>query len=88
MNYFVGFAGMMWVVMPILYWYFDFWQAQSFPSVLGSGLFTASQPHKTFNVSAVLLPDNTLDWTKWETEKPMLLTPYFATTYGISVSLS
>lgn len=88
LNYYVGFASMMWIIMPILYFGLNFWGAQDFPSVLGSGLFTSSIPHKKFDVAGVLTPENTLDHDKWVVKGPMLLTPYFAITYGISVSES
>lgn len=86
-NYYTGFAGMMWLVMPILYWGVNLWDAQSFPSVLGSALFTNTKPRGKFDVAAVLGSDNTLDQAKWQQAKPMLLTPYFAISYGIGFAI-
>lgn len=87
LNYYVGFAGMMWIVMPLLYFVVNFWDAQSFPSVLGSALFTASKPREKFDVSSVLRSDNMLDWDKWQEKGPIRLTPYFAISYGISFAV-
>lgn len=87
LNYYTGFALMMWIIMPLLYFGINFWDAQSFPSILGSALFTATTPRKKFDVSSVLRIDNTLDWDKWATEGPIRLTPYFAISYGISFAI-
>lgn len=87
LNYYSGFALMMWIIMPLLYFYFNLWDASSFPSALGSGLYTASVPRERFNVSNVLKADNTLDLVKWKTEGPIMLTPYFAISYGIAFAI-
>ncbi|CAO1635180.1 unnamed protein product [Parajaminaea phylloscopi] len=87
LNYYTGFGLMMWIIMPVLYFVINFWDAQSFPSILGSTLFTATKPRKKFDVASVLRPDNMLDWDKWEKEGPIRLTPYFALSYGISFAI-
>lgn len=84
MNFYGGLIGMMYIVMPILY-FSNFWNAQSFPAVLSSALFTMN--HEKFDVSAVLNKDNTLDEKAWEEKRPMLLTPFFALSYGISFAI-
>lgn len=86
-NYYAGFILMMWIVMPVLYFGVNFWDAQSYPSVLSSALFTATTPREKFDVASVLTPENTLDWTKWATKGPIRLTPYFALTYGVSFAI-
>lgn len=81
LNFYAGLAGMMYIVMPILYWGFDVWNAQAFPTILGAGLY--NNQHTKFVVDELLNKDNTLNKAVWETQKPMLLTPYFAISYGL-----
>lgn len=81
LNFFAGFAGMMYIVMPILYWGLNFWNAQDFPEILSAGLY--DKEHKKFAVDTLLNKDNTLNANAWEEQKPMLLTPYFALSYGL-----
>lgn len=73
----------MWLLIPALY-FSDWWDAKKFPAPLGSGLFNST--FGKFEVSQVLKPDNSLDEEKWQEKAPLLLTPQFALTYGISVS--
>lgn len=75
LNFYAGIMGMMYVVMPLLY-FFNFWEAKSFPAVLSSGLFTSN--YTKFDVDGVLKKDNSLDVAAWEQNKPMLLTPFCA----------
>ncbi|WFD43298.1 hypothetical protein MPSI1_001959 [Malassezia psittaci] len=84
LNFYAGILGMMYVVMPLLY-FSNFWEAKSFPAVLSSGLFT--NKYASFDVNAVLKKDNSLDEAAWEQQKPMLLTPFFALSYGISFAV-
>ncbi len=83
-NFYAGIGGMMYVVMPALY-FSNFWQALKFPTAIGSGLYNKS--FTKFKVDSVLNPDNTLDVSKWEGAKPLLLTPFFAITYGLSFAI-
>lgn len=74
LNFYAGIAGAMYIVMPVLY-FTNFWDVQKFPAAIDSGLYE----NKTFNkfdVVSLLKPDNTLDWDKYETRKPMLLSPW------------
>ncbi|EKD00847.1 hypothetical protein A1Q2_04857 [Trichosporon asahii var. asahii CBS 8904] len=80
-NYFGGLIGMMWIIVPILL-VFNFWNARDFPSPTSAGLFNTA--YAKFDVPAVLSPDLSLDDAKWETAQPILLTPYFAITYGLA----
>ncbi|WFD06451.1 hypothetical protein MVES1_001796 [Malassezia vespertilionis] len=84
LNFYGGIAGMMYVVMPLLY-FSNFWNARAFSSPIGSSLYTAN--HTAFDVNAVLRKDNTLDIVAWEKQKPMLLTPFFAISYGIAFTI-
>ncbi|KAN0062580.1 hypothetical protein ACQY0O_005112 [Thecaphora frezii] len=82
LNFYGGIAGMCWIVTPLYYFGFNLLQARSFPEVIGSGLYYAN--FTRFGVTALLREDNTLDRERWEESKPMLLTPFFALTYGMS----
>ncbi|WWD06796.1 OPT family small oligopeptide transporter [Kwoniella europaea PYCC6329] len=80
-NYFGGLAGMMWVIMPLIL-ITNFWSARSFPSPVSAGLYNST--FQKFDVTSILKPDLSLDEIAYETAKPLLLTPYFAITYGLS----
>ncbi|CEH13062.1 Sexual differentiation process protein ISP4 [Ceraceosorus bombacis] len=85
LNYYAGIMGAMFVVMPCLYFLVGehgFWDAQKFDAPLGAGLYGGD--YKKFNVSSVLDSKNMLDPTKWKQNSPLLLTPWFALSYGIS----
>lgn len=84
-NLFSGISLMMYVIMPILYFGVNFWKAQEFPSALNSGLYDTQ--YKKFDVNAVLDETNSLDLEKWKNKGPVLLTPFFAITYGISFAI-
>ncbi|PWN48094.1 hypothetical protein IE53DRAFT_212756 [Violaceomyces palustris] len=83
LNFYGGIAGMMYIVTPIYYFGFNLWESQSFPQVLGSGLY--DKDFKAFKVDDVLLPDNTLDREKWQAAKPMLLTPFCESSFTVPV---
>ncbi|KDN39744.1 OPT-domain-containing protein [Tilletiaria anomala UBC 951] len=83
-NFYAGIAGMMYIVTPILY-FFNFWDAKRFPSPVGPDLFNSTF-HK-FEVNTILTSDNSLDPAKWLAAKPLLLTPFFALTYGLSFAI-
>nr|XP_018999543.1 OPT family small oligopeptide transporter [Kwoniella mangroviensis CBS 8507]OCF63004.1 OPT family small oligopeptide transporter [Kwoniella mangroviensis CBS 8507] len=80
-NYFGGLAGMIWVIMPLIL-ITNFWSARSFPSPVSAGLYNST--FQKFDVTSILKPDLSLDEVAYETAKPLLLTPYFAITYGLS----
>lgn len=80
-NYFAGFAGSMYLLQPLLY-FFNFWDSLAFGQPIGSQLYNSD--YEQFNVSAVIKPDLSLDEAAWETNKPILLNPHFALTYGVS----
>ncbi|KAF8340507.1 OPT oligopeptide transporter protein-domain-containing protein [Cantharellus anzutake] len=83
-NIYAGLAGMMFVVMPILY-FSDFWDATKFPGPVSAGLF--NRAYQKFNVQSVLNSDFTLNEEAWSKARPLLLTPYFAITYGMSFAV-
>ncbi|BEJ15101.1 hypothetical protein CspHIS471_0408680 [Cutaneotrichosporon sp. HIS471] len=80
-NWFAGLIGMIWVIVPLML-FFNFWDAREFPSPLSSGLYNAT--YHRFDVPSVLNPDLSFNDEAWETAAPLLLTPYFAVTYGLS----
>ncbi|WVQ63858.1 OPT family small oligopeptide transporter [Kwoniella botswanensis] len=80
-NYFGGLVGMIWVIMPLIL-ITNFWSARSFPSPVSAGLYNST--FQKFDVTSILKPDLSLDEVAYETAKPLLLTPYFAITYGLS----
>lgn len=67
--------------MPLLL-LVNFWNAREFPSPTSAGLFDSA--YKKFDVPSVLSADLSLDDVAWEKAQPILLTPYFAITYGLS----
>jgi len=61
------------------------WNALSFPAAVDAKLYNSTfQP---FNVSAVINPDFSLDEKAWQDAQPLLLTPFFAVTYGVSFAV-
>lgn len=84
LNFYGGLAAAMYVVMPMLY-AMDFWDAQSFPSPIDAGMY--EQSHAKFNVKSVLTPEHSLDQAQWAERKPLLLTPWFAISYGCSFAV-
>ncbi|KAJ9099235.1 hypothetical protein QFC21_004115 [Naganishia friedmannii] len=81
LNYFAGLIGMIWVVVPLLL-ATNFWQARDFPAPTSAGLFNSTFQH--FDVMAVLNDDLSLNDEAWENARPLLLTPYFALSYGLN----
>lgn len=61
---------------------FNVWDARSFPSPTSSGLYNST--FHVFDVASVLKADLTLDEEAWDKAAPLLLTPYFAITYGLA----
>lgn len=75
----------MYIVAPLMY-FSNFWSAQAFPTAMGSGLYNTS--YQPFDVQSILIPsDKTLDRGAWEQKKPLVLTPFFAMTYGLSFAV-
>ncbi|GFZ47101.1 hypothetical protein JCM24511_04843 [Saitozyma sp. JCM 24511] len=80
-NYFGGLVGMIWVVVPLML-FSNFWNARDFPSAVSAGLFNST--YQRFDVTSVLDADLSLNDAAWEKARPLLLTPYFAVSYGLS----
>ncbi|KAL1405078.1 hypothetical protein Q8F55_008701 [Vanrija albida] len=82
-NWFGGLMGMMWVIVPIML-LTNFWSAREFPNPTSASLYNAT--YQKFDVTTVLKPDLSLDEETWEGAKPLVLTPYFAISYGLAFS--
>ena len=91
----------MWVIAPIMY-FSNFWDSKSFDSPISARLYnklfekvgpTSIEPHlrltlvMQFDVGAIILPDLSLNQTAYEELKPLLLTPFFAISYGVSFAI-
>ncbi|MCO5577077.1 hypothetical protein L7F22_030899 [Adiantum nelumboides] len=85
LNFYSGISLMMYIIMPIAYFGFNFWKAKEFPSALNSGLYDSE--YKKFDVDSVMDDTNSLDLAKWKEKGPIYLTPFFALTYGISFAI-
>jgi hypothetical protein len=82
-SFFGGLAGMVYVVAPLLY-VSNFWDYLSFPSAVDSHLYNSKM--ERFNVSAIIKPDLSLDEVAFEAQRPLLLNPIFALSYGVRSS--
>ncbi|KAI5450685.1 hypothetical protein NCC49_002941 [Naganishia albida] len=81
LNYFAGLMGMIWIAVPLLL-ATNFWHAREFPAPTSAGLYNSTYEH--FDVMGVLNADLSLNDDAWEKAKPLLLTPYFAISYGLN----
>nr|ODN90504.1 OPT family small oligopeptide transporter [Cryptococcus depauperatus CBS 7841] len=80
-NYFGGLIVMLWIILPLIL-ISNFWDARSFPTPVSAGLYNST--FQKFDVTSILKADLSLDEYAWEKQKPLLLTPHFAITYGLS----
>ncbi|ORX39348.1 OPT oligopeptide transporter protein-domain-containing protein [Kockovaella imperatae] len=80
-NFFGGLIGMCWIVTPLLF-LFNFWDARRYPEPVSSGLYNSR--FEKFDVASVLNEDLSLNEIAYEQNRPLLLTPYFALSYGLS----
>ncbi|KAK4701267.1 hypothetical protein P7C70_g4966, partial [Phenoliferia sp. Uapishka_3] len=83
-SYFLGLAMNMWVITPLLY-FSNFWNAKSFDSPLAAHLYNST--FGRFDVKEILNPDLSLNETRFAEIQPILLTPYFALSYGVSFAV-
>jgi hypothetical protein len=74
LNYYIGIAGAMYVVMPYIY-FKNIWNAAEFPSPIDAGLYQ-NKTYGKFDIAALLKTDHTLDWDLFNQQKPVLLTPW------------
>ncbi|KAH8928939.1 OPT superfamily oligopeptide transporter [Atractiella rhizophila] len=83
--YFGGFAFNLWLIQPIIY-FFSIWEAQRFTRPISAALYNSN--FEPFSVSSVTIPETLqLNETAWLEAKPLILTPSFAVSYGISFAI-
>ncbi|KAF9196655.1 hypothetical protein BGZ50_008600 [Haplosporangium sp. Z 11] len=79
-NFFVGLIVMLWVVTPIVY-FTNYWSAMSYP-IVSSNLYDNTT--QLYDISRIVNVDLTFNITMYEEYSPVIMTPYFAITYGTS----
>ncbi|XP_030518604.1 oligopeptide transporter 4-like [Rhodamnia argentea] len=78
-NVFVGFALIMYVVIPIAYWGLNSYNAKTFP-IFSSDLFTAQG--QEYNISLIVNKKFQLDEVEYAQQGRIHLSMFFALTYG------
>ncbi|CAL5183265.1 unnamed protein product [Lathyrus oleraceus] len=78
-NVFVGYALIVYTVIPIAYWGLDVYNAKRFP-IFSSHLFTAEG--QKYNISAIVNDKFELDVVKYGEQGRIHLSVFFALTYG------
>ncbi|XP_076899890.1 oligopeptide transporter 4-like [Bidens hawaiensis] len=78
-NVFLGYAMIIYIVMPLSYWGLDLYGAGKFP-IFSSHLFT-KEGHK-YNISAIVNDKFQIDMVKYEEQGRIHLSTFFALTYG------
>lgn len=71
---------MLWIITPIVY-FSNYWSAMSYP-IVSSNLFDNSS--ELYDVSQIVNKDLSFNITMYESYSPIIMTPYFAITYGTS----
>ncbi|KAF9909786.1 hypothetical protein EC991_008109 [Linnemannia zychae] len=79
-NFFVGLILILWIITPIVY-FSDYWSAMSYP-IVSSNLFDNTS--QLYDVSKIVNKDLSFNITMYENYSPIIMTPYFAITYGTS----
>ncbi|KAF9134100.1 hypothetical protein BGX30_012048 [Mortierella sp. GBA39] len=79
-NFFVGLILMLWIITPIVY-FSNYWSAMSYP-IVSSNLFDNTS--ELYDVSQIVNKDLSFNITMYESYSPIIMTPYFAITYGTS----
>ncbi|XP_031383463.1 oligopeptide transporter 4-like [Punica granatum] len=80
LNVFVGYALLIWVVMPAMYWGFNLYGANKFP-IFSSHLFTSQG--QIYNISQIVNDNFELDMLAYEQQGRIHLSMFFAVTYGL-----
>lgn len=78
-NVFVGYALIMYVVIPISYWGFNVYNAKNFP-LYSSDLFTAQG--QEYNISLIVSNQFQLDKAEYDKQGRINLSLFFTLTYG------
>lgn len=78
-NVFVGYAVIVYAVIPIAYWGFNVYDANKF-SIFSSDLFTADG--QQYNISAIVNDKFQIDLAKYQEQGRIHLSVFFSLTYG------
>ena len=78
-NIFVGYAAIMYIVIPIAYWGFNVYNADRFP-IFSSHLFTSQG--QSYNISAIVNDKFELDLNQYAAQGRIHLSVFFSLTYG------
>ncbi|KAK1423782.1 hypothetical protein QVD17_19090 [Tagetes erecta] len=78
-NVFLGYALIIYIVMPLSYWGLDLYGASRFP-IFSSHLFTAEG--MKYNISAIVNDKFQIDMVKYEEQGRIHISTFFALTYG------
>ncbi|XP_024182874.1 oligopeptide transporter 4 [Rosa chinensis] len=78
-NVFVGYALIIYIVIPTAYWGLDLYDAQKFP-IFSSHLFTAAG--QRYDIPAIVNDNFELDIAKYKEQGRIHLSTFFALTYG------
>ncbi|OMO57515.1 Oligopeptide transporter OPT superfamily [Corchorus olitorius] len=79
-NVFVGYALMIYLVIPISYWGLNLYNAKNFP-ILSAKLFTAQG--QRYNISLIVNDKFEIDYNEYNKIGRIHLSTFFAVTYGI-----
>ncbi|KAF9573045.1 hypothetical protein EC968_009095 [Mortierella alpina] len=79
-NFFVGLIVMLWIVTPIVY-FTNYWSAMSYP-IVSSNLYDSNS--QLYDISKIVNADLSFNITMYKNYSPVIMTPYFAITYGTS----
>lgn len=79
-NVFAGYVIMMYMIMPIAYWGFDFYHAKAFP-IYSSDLYN-SKGH-VYNITSIVNDKFELNLPAYEQQGRINLSMFFSVTYGI-----
>lgn len=79
-NITVGIIVLLWIVTPAIH-YSGAWYAEYLP-ISQNGI--TDNTGQTYNISRILLPDNTISPEAYESYSPLFLSTSFAVTYGVS----
>ncbi|EIW77497.1 OPT oligopeptide transporter [Coniophora puteana RWD-64-598 SS2] len=79
-NVVAGFVFFFWFITPILY-YTNTWYSKFLPM---SSITSYDRFGDSYNVTAILNPDNTLNLTAYQEYSPLFLSTTFALSYGLS----
>ncbi|KAF8983179.1 hypothetical protein BGZ46_010717 [Entomortierella lignicola] len=79
-NFFVGLIVMLWLITPIVY-FSNYWSAMSYP-IVSSNLYDNTS--QLYDVAKILNKNLSFNVTMYDSYSPVIMTPYFAITYGTS----